>query len=96
MRAAGILADARSGVRGQTAADNARSRMKTNLEAKPGDDDLIEYYYIVLHPFTQSGFEYRRTSSKKFWTQSVVRLKERFGEGAPGLMRDETKKWGAV
>lgn len=59
--------------------------MKTNLPAKPGDEDLIEYYYIVLHPFTQSGFDYRRTVGKKFWRETVPKLKERFGENAPGL-----------
>ena len=72
----------------ETAADNARSRMKTNLEAKPGDEDLIEYYYIVLHPFTQSGFEYRRTCAKKFWGETRWRLIERFGEGSPGLSKE--------
>ena len=69
----------------QTAADNARSRMKTNLEAKPGDEDLIEYYYIVLHPNTQSGFDYRRSVGKKFWKETAPRLKTRFGESSPGL-----------
>ena len=69
----------------QTAADNARSRMKTNLEAKEGDEDLIEYYYIVLHPFTHSGFDYRRSVGRKFWRETVPRLKARFGENAYGL-----------
>ena len=69
----------------QTAADNARSRMKTNLEAKEGDEDLIEYYYIVLHPQTMTGFEYRRSVGKKFWRETRTRLMERFGDNCPGL-----------
>ena len=75
----------------QTAADNARSRMKTNLPAKDGDEDLIEYYYIIQHPFTQSGFDYRRSVGKKFWKETAPRLKARFGEDAPGLYKGEDK-----
>jgi len=70
------------------AADNARSRMKTNLEAKPGDEELIEYYYIVMHPFTMTGFEYRRNYGKSFWKGggSADKLRDRFGETqCPGL-----------
>ena len=59
--------------------------MKTNLAAKTGDEDLIEYYYIILHPFTQTGFEYRRSCKRKFWRDTVPRLKERFGEEIPGI-----------
>ena len=66
--------------------------MKTNLEAKEGDEDLIEYYYIVLHPFTQTGFDYRRSSSKKFWAETVPRLKTRFGENSPGLINPKDAK----
>ena len=65
--------------------------MKTNLEAKPGDEDLIEYYYIVLHPNTQTGFDYRRSCGKKFWKETAGRLKERWGENSPGLYFEEKK-----
>ena len=67
----------------QTAADNARSREKTGLEAKAGDEDLVDYYYIVMHPFTQSGFE-RRKYARQFRREAVPRLLERFGP-SPGL-----------
>ena len=70
----------------QSQADNARSRMKTGLEAKEGDEELIQYYYIVMHPFTMTGFEYRRNEGAQFWKESVPKLKARFGEDrCPGL-----------
>ena len=70
-------------------ADNARSRSKTNLPPLDGDADLIEYYYIVMHCHTQSGFDYRRSMGKSFWNETVPRLKERYGEDAPGLVKPD-------
>ena len=73
----------------QMDADNARSRSKTNLPPLDGDADLIEYYYIVMHCHTQSGFDYRRSMGKSFWNETVPRLKERYGEDAPGLIKPD-------
>ena len=67
--------------RSQFAADNARSRDKTGLPPKDGDDDLIDYYYFVLHPNTTTTFEMRRNGGRKiFRKESVPRLRSRFGE----------------
>ena len=69
-------------------ADRCRQRTlahEDSLEAKEGDEDLIEYYYIVLHPQTMTGFEYRRSVGKKFWRETRTRLMERFGDNCPGL-----------
>ena len=41
----------------QEAAENARSREKTGLKAHEGDEDLIDYYYLVMHPNTQHGLD---------------------------------------
>tara|TARA_B110000046_G_scaffold163729_1_gene178850 strand:- start:7 stop:231 length:225 start_codon:yes stop_codon:yes gene_type:complete len=63
------------------AADNARSRDKTGLPPLDGDDDLIEYYYFVLHPNTTTTFDMRKEGGKKkFRTESLPRLRAKFGD----------------
>lgn len=64
----------------QGAAENARSRMKTGLPAKDGDEDLIDYYYMVMHPNTAEGKDRRREKLKgDDWSSSHERLVGRFG-----------------
>lgn len=62
----------------ETAADNARSRKKTGLPALEGDAELILYYYLVMHPNTESGREMRVTDGKEFRVNAVPNLKQRF------------------
>ena len=63
----------------QGAADNARSRMKTGLPAKEMDEDLIDYYYIAMHPNTATGKE-RKKEKKAEWPEIKARLAVKFGE----------------
>ena len=53
---------------------NARSRDKTGLPAWEGDEDLIDYYYCVMHPQTESGRERRRTDAKRVRKEVIPRL----------------------
>ena len=62
----------------QGAAENARSREKTGLKAHEGDEDLVDYYYLVMHPNTQHGLDLRRTDGKRFRLEACPKLKERF------------------
>ena len=62
----------------QEAAENARSREKTGLKAHEGDEDLIDYYYLVMHPNTQHGLDLRRSDGKRFRVEACPKLKERF------------------
>ena len=62
----------------QGAAENARSREKTGLKAQEGDEDLVDYYYLVMHPNTESGREMRVTDGKEFRVNAVPNLKQRF------------------
>ena len=59
--------------------------MKTGLPAKDGDDDLVAYYYLALHPMTQSGREKKMDIKKAERRQIFKRLEARFGEG---MVRD--------
>ena len=52
--------------------------MKTGLPALEGDDDLVDYYYIVMYPNTISGAQYR-TDKKEEWPETMKRLADRFG-----------------
>ena len=69
-------------VSSQGACGNAYSRMKTGLPPKDGDDDLIEYYYVVLHYGTATGKSRRprNREEKQEWNQCIERLKERYGQ----------------
>lgn len=62
----------------QGAAENARSREKTGLKAHEGDEDLVDYYYLVMHPNTQHGLDLRRSDGKRFRLEACPKLKERF------------------
>ena len=64
----------------EVGAMNARSREKTGLAAKDGDEDLIDYYHLVMHPNTTSTFERSRGYTKTFKNEVVPRLKDRFGQ----------------
>ena len=64
------------------AAENARSREKTGLKAIEGDEDLVDYYYLCMHPNTQHGLDLRKTDAKRFRTEVMPNLKERFPETA--------------
>ena len=66
--------------RAQGAADCARSRYKTGLPALEGDEDLIAYYYICLHPNTAQGKDRRQATKGKERREIYNRLKETFGE----------------
>ena len=55
--------------------------MKTGLPAKDGDDDLITYYYLALHPMTQTGREKKMDIKKKERREVLARLEARFGAG---------------
>ena len=63
----------------QGAAINARSRMKTGLPAKEGDDDLVDWYYIAMNPNTATGKEMKK-EKKHEWPDVKKRLAERYGE----------------
>ena len=55
--------------------------MKTGLPAKDMDDELIDYYYIVMHPNTAEGKERRREKLKgEEWAASHQKLVARFGQ----------------
>ena len=62
----------------QIAADGARSRKKTNLPAQEGDEDLVLYYYLVMHPNTDTGRDLRITDGKAFRDQVIPRLQKKF------------------
>ena len=62
------------------AAENARSREKTGLPALEGDEDLVLYYYLVMHGHTSTGQSYRDTDSKRFRLEVLPKLVEQFGE----------------
>jgi hypothetical protein len=47
------------------AAENARSRSKNSLPALPGDDDLVAYYYLVLHPNNATAREIKCDTKRK-------------------------------
>ena len=64
----------------QGAAENARSREKTGLKAHEGDEDLVDYYYLVMHPNTQHGLDLRRSDGKRFRLEACPKLKERFSQ----------------
>jgi len=64
----------------EMSAGNAYSRSKTGLESKDGDEDLVDYYYLVLNPNTTTARDLRGTDGKRFKTEVLPRLKERFGE----------------
>lgn len=53
--------------------------MKTGLPALDGDDDLVDYYYMVMHPNTATGKETRK-EKKKEWPEIRERLAAKFGE----------------
>lgn len=61
-----------------TAALNARSREKTGLKAHEGDEDLVDYYYLVMNPNTRHGLDLRLSDGKRFRVEACPRLKERF------------------
>ena len=61
-----------------SAALNARSREKTGLKAHEGDEDLVDYYYLVMNPNTRHGLDLRLTDGKRFRVDACPRLKERF------------------
>mmetsp|Transcript_12028 Transcript_12028/g.30309 ORF Transcript_12028/g.30309 Transcript_12028/m.30309 type:complete len:83 (+) Transcript_12028:44-292(+) len=65
-------------------AENARSRRKTGLPEKEGDEDLIHYYYMIMHPNTAQG-KAERKEYKQEWPEMKERLAARFGE----WMKDE-------
>ena len=65
------------------AADNARSREKTGLPPLEGDEDLVDYYYIIMHPHTAQGKDRRESSNRIFKEEAVPRLMARFGEFIP-------------
>ena len=60
------------------AADYARSRKKTGQPALEGDADLVLYYYLVLHPNTETGRDLRVTDGKEFKKDVIPRLQKRF------------------
>ena len=61
--------------------DNARSRWKTGLPAQDGDDDLILWYYCVLHPMTASGKEKRKEMrNTDEWKECKERLSAKYGD----------------
>ena len=64
----------------EMAAGNAYSRSKTGLEPKEGDEDLVDYYYLVLNPNTTTARDLRGTDGKRFKNEALPRLKEKFGE----------------
>jgi len=53
--------------------------MKTGLPALEGDDDLIDYYYMVMHPNCAQGKEMRK-EKKKEWPQIRERLAAKHGD----------------
>ena len=65
------------------AAENARAREKTGLEPLDGDEDLVDYYYIIMHPQTAQGKDRRESSNVTFKQEAVPRLMARFGEFIP-------------
>jgi hypothetical protein len=62
------------------AAGNAYSRSKTGLEPKEGDEDLIDYYYLVLNPNCNTARDLRGSDGKRFLHEVLPRLKTRFGD----------------
>ena len=62
------------------AAGNAYSRSKTGLEPKEGDEDLIDYYYLVLNPNCNTARDLRGSDGKRFLSEVLPRLKARFGD----------------
>ena len=64
----------------EMAAGNAYSRSKTGLAPKEGDEDLVDYYYLVLNPNCTTARDLRQTDAKRFRTEALPRLKSRFGE----------------
>ena len=62
------------------AAGNAYSRSKTGLEPKEGDEDLIDYYYLVLNPNCNTARDLRGSDGKRFLHEVLPRLKARFGD----------------
>ena len=63
-----------------TCANQARSRWKTNQPLKEGDEDLIDYYYIVLFPNTETSYRRQQRGGKKRFVDEVLpRLTARFG-----------------
>ncbi|KAL1526186.1 hypothetical protein AB1Y20_014914 [Prymnesium parvum] len=63
----------------QGAASGARNRMKTGLPPLEGDDDLVDYYYIAMHPNCATGKQLRK-EKKREWPEIKARLAERFGD----------------
>jgi len=63
----------------EMAAGNAYSRSKTGVEPKEFDEDLVDYYYLVLNPNTTTARDLRGTDAKRFKNEVLPRLKERFG-----------------
>ena len=57
------------------AAGNAYSRSKTGLEPKEGDEDLIDYYYLVLNPNCNTARDLRGSDGKRFLSEVLPRLK---------------------
>ena len=67
----------------EMAAENARSREKTGLPPLEGDEDLVDYYYIIMHPHTAQGKDRREASGRIFKREAIPRLMARFGEYIP-------------
>lgn len=50
------------------------------MPAHDGDDDLVDYYYMVMHPNTAEGKERRREKLKsEEWAKAHERLVAIFG-----------------
>ena len=76
----------------QGAAENARSREKTGLKAQEGDEDLVDYYYLTMHPNTQHGLDLRRSDGKRFRLEAAPKLKERFPDSFQYARREHLQK----
>ena len=76
----------------QGAAINAYSRFKCGQPEHDGDEDLVEYFYVVMHHNTASGKSRRprRPDEKEEWAECVNRLRSRYGDTIPVLWMPKT------